>query len=71
MKVRIIVGAAGAYACITDPGFSLDVRLSAGRSAAQSLRQSAEEIRADVARRLERAQRMERAADILEKGSAE
>lgn len=69
MKARILVGT-HAYAVITDDaGVSIDIRLSPGKSAVKSLRESAAEY-------LERARRLERmatvandAADILEKGN--
>jgi len=50
MRVRTIVGAQAAYVCIESLGISLDVRLEPGRSAAQSLRETAEEWRAKAAR---------------------
>lgn len=43
MKVRTIIGAQAAYACIETESSSLDIRLEPGRSAAQSLREWAEE----------------------------
>lgn len=64
MKVRVVVGAESAYACITVPGKSLDVRLSAGRSAAQSLRESAVDLRAEAARLVARADLIEAAAQL-------
>jgi len=50
MRVRTIIGAQAAYACITSLDINLDVRLEPGRSAAQSLRETAEEWRAKAAR---------------------
>jgi hypothetical protein len=41
MQVRVICGAQSAYACIKTPTTSLDMMLSPGRSAPQSLRESA------------------------------
>lgn len=38
MKVRVIVGAQAAYACITHDNGTIDVQLKPGRSARQSLR---------------------------------
>jgi len=43
MKVRIIIGAQAAYACIETDTTSMDVRLEPGRSPAKSLREWAEE----------------------------
>lgn len=43
MKVRVIIGAQAAYACIETDTTSMDVRLEPGRSAAQALREFAEE----------------------------
>lgn len=43
MKVKVIIGAQAAYACIDTESKSLDIRLEPGRSAAQSLREWAEE----------------------------
>lgn len=63
MKVRILIGAHAAYACITTPKTSLDVQLSPGRSAAQSLRESALELREKAARDIARADLMEEAAN--------
>ena len=45
-----IIGAQAAYACIQSLGISMDVRLEPGRSAAQSLRETAEEWRQKAAR---------------------
>ena len=50
MEVRIIVGAQTAYACIKTDGASLDVQLSPGKSAAQSLREYSYELGVKVAR---------------------
>lgn len=57
MKVRTIIGAQAAYACIETPSCSLDVRLEPGRSAAQSLREWADEQKA-------KADRLDRMADL-------
>lgn len=43
MKVTTMIGAQAAYACITTESVSMDIRLEPGRSAAQSLREWAEE----------------------------
>lgn len=66
MEVNVICGCQYAYACLKGPNFSMDVQLSAGKSAETSLRQSAAEIVEDVQRRMERANRMIQAAAILE-----
>lgn len=50
MKVRIIIGAQAAYACIETESVSMDIRLEPGRSAAQSLREWAEEQKAKADR---------------------
>lgn len=65
MKVRILVGA-NAYACIEDAGRSMDVRLSPGRSAPTSMRETAKEWRDKAAQLIERADLAERAAALLE-----
>lgn len=65
MQVNVIVGASHAYACIKDDEFLMDVQLSAGRSPATSLRESAKECRDKAAAYLKRAERMEHAADKL------
>lgn len=65
VNVRIIIGSS-AYAVIrADDGRTLDVRLSPGRSASTSLRESAQEWREQAARLVERATIAERAADVL------
>lgn len=64
LTVRLLVGA-NAYACIATPARSIDVLLAPGRSAAQSLRESAAEMRADAARLVARADLCERAAAEL------
>lgn len=63
MRVRIIIGAEAAYACISHQGIILDVRLEPGRSAAQSLRETAQEWR-------ERAQRLQDRAALLSVAAA-
>lgn len=65
MKVRIFVGAQAAYACITDGTRSLDVRLSPGKPAGASLRESAKEMREQAARLLERAALIEAAEQLI------
>ena len=66
MKVTTLVGAEAAYACIRAPEVSIDIRLEAGRSAANSLRDWAAEKRAKAQWMLERADLAEAAADYLE-----
>jgi hypothetical protein len=56
--VRVIVGASHAYACITGPGYSSDVRLSPGKSVVNSLRETLAEMDADIAKRQKRAARI-------------
>ena len=68
VSAQIIVGAQSAYACITGDGFfSLDVKLSAGKSASASLRESADENRERADRLLRQAAIMQAAADYLER----
>lgn len=62
MKVRIIVLAESAYACLTDDSYTMDVRLSAGHSPQDSMREKAAQI-------LKRAERIEAGAALLNKGS--
>lgn len=66
MKVTIFIGAEHAYAAIKGDTFSLDVALNPGRSAAQSLRESAAHDRARADRLLTLADRQEQAAAVLE-----
>lgn len=67
VAARVIIGAASAYACITAAGcVSLDVKLSAGKSASASLRESADETRERADRLLRQAAMMQAAADYLE-----
>jgi len=65
MKVRIFVGAEYAYACITTNSKSLDVRLEHGKSAAQSLADSADDLRVQASRLLERAGLLDAAAVLI------
>lgn len=67
MKARILIGA-NAYAVITDDaGVSIDIRLSPGKSAVKSLRESAAEYKAQAERKLYLASVALTAADILER----
>ena len=66
MKVKIICGAQYAYAAIDTGKISVDVRLEHGRSAAQSLRESAGELRQKAAGCILRASLLEEAAIHLD-----
>lgn len=66
MRVRIIIGAEAAYASIHTLNAFMDVRLEPGRSAAQSLRETAEEWRAKAAKLQQRAMYLTEAAAQLE-----
>ena len=66
MKVRTIIGAQAAYACITTESISMDIRLEPGRSAAKSLREWAEEQKAKAARLARNAELALQAAEQLE-----
>lgn len=70
MRARIILGAEAAYAAISSGGVQLDVRLAPGRAAAHSLRQTADEWRAQAARLVRNAQLAEDAADQLAEDDA-
>lgn len=70
MRVTTIIGAQSAYACISHAGLSMDVRLEPGRSAAQSLRETAEEWRAQAQRLQERANILSVAAAKLDEDVA-
>lgn len=65
-NVRIVCGAESAYACVKGPSYSMDVRLSGGRSAVARLRERAEEEKARAEAALIRAARIAAAADWLE-----
>lgn len=66
MNVRIIVGAERAYAAIQTPTRSMDVELSAGMSASQSLRERAQELRAKIERLESQSRLMDAAAELLQ-----
>lgn len=66
MKVRTIIGAEAAYACITTESISMDIRLEPGRSASKSLREWAEEQKAKAARLERNAELALQAAKQLE-----
>lgn len=63
--VKLLIGA-HAYACITKDGVKTDILLSPGRSASQSLRESADEYLIKAQRALRMAALCEEAAAILE-----
>lgn len=69
MKVRVIIGAHAAYACIETDTTSMDVRLEPGRSPAKSLRETAEEWREKARRLQERANLLSVAAVKLEEAA--
>lgn len=64
MKVRILVGAQAAYACISSDNRTMDVMLSPGMSAVKSMRQSAAEMRKKADDLQERATYIDQAADL-------
>jgi hypothetical protein len=70
MRVRTLVLAEAAYACIENGYVYLDVKLPAGCSAAQGLRQRAAELREEVQIKVRRADLIELAADQLEADKA-
>jgi hypothetical protein len=57
---------ANAYACITYDKGTMDVLLMPGRSASDSMKESANEIRINALKALERAQLLEQAAEYLD-----
>lgn len=65
MNVKVIVGAQHAYACIKTETTSLDVLLSPGRSPAQSLLETATEMREKAAKLIARAELVEQAQKLL------
>ena len=66
MRVKTLIGAECAYACIQSGPVSMDVRLAPGRSAAQSLRETADEWREKAARLQHRAMLLTEAAAQLD-----
>lgn len=70
MKVRVIIGAQAAYACIETDTTSMDVRLEPGRSAAQALREFAEDLKFRSDRLQQRAALAVAAAEQLEQKEA-
>ncbi len=65
MQVRIFCGAS-AYAMIQESGRQMDIKLSPGKGAPQSLREYAQEQRERAARLLSQADLAERAAAHLQ-----
>ena len=65
MKVRVLVLAEAAYACIETAGGNFDVRLEPGRSPAKSLQETAEALEDQAWRMMGRANRMREAAMVL------
>lgn len=70
MNVRIVVGAEAAYACIEPHGQPLDIKLSPGRSASQSLRETAEAWRIQAAHLNLRALIASEAAALLDEADS-
>ena len=66
MSVKVLIGAQSAYACIKADHITMDVRLSPGRSAAQSLTESVAEMREKAAKLQKRADVIEAAAKLLQ-----
>lgn len=66
INVSLFYGATAAYAAIRAQSRALDVKLEPGRSAAQSLRESADELRQQAARLVTRADLMDKAAESLD-----
>lgn len=71
MKVKILVGAQAAYACIETSNRTLDIRLASGKSAAKSLREYAKEEQERAAAILGRAALALQAAEVLDSSDAE
>lgn len=65
MQARVIIGN-NAYAILTGETWSMDVLLEPGRSASQSLRESAAEYRTKAERLIRDADRMIEAAELLQ-----
>ena len=66
MKVLTIIGAREAYACIEAESVSMNIRLEPGRSAAQSLREWADEQATKADRLRRNAELALQAAKLLE-----
>jgi hypothetical protein len=66
MKVRIIVGAQAAYACIQTAQCSMDVRLNGGKSAVKSLSEHAQELEQKAKRLQKDAALVREAIQVLE-----
>lgn len=65
MKVKIIVGNEAAYACANGDGWSMDVRLPAGKSAEAGLLDVAEQTLAEARALIKRAKRMAEMAAVI------
>ena len=65
LKVRLQFGTGSVYACIRTSTRDTDVLVRSGRTAVADLRQAAVEIRENARRASERAELIERAADVL------
>jgi hypothetical protein len=65
LKVRVLVGAQAAYACISTTTISLDVMLHGAMGAPASLRRSAQEMRDKAAQLVARAELIEAAERLL------
>ena len=65
IKVRLLIGA-HAYACVEHGARKTDIRLSPGKAAWTSLRESADEYRAEATHKAQLAALCEQAAHILE-----
>jgi hypothetical protein len=66
MKVRLIMGAEAAYACITHDGGTLDVRLELGQPPHENLFGYANELRRQAADTVKRATLIYDAASLLQ-----
>lgn len=67
MKVRIMIGATAAYACIETESINVDIKLAPGRSAQKALREFAEEQATKATRLMRTANLATEAALKLEK----
>ncbi len=65
IRVRILVGASAAYACIESGTRSLDVRLAPGKSAAAAMLEAAAEMTEKAERMLKRARLIESASNLV------
>ena len=65
MKTRLLIGGQYAYAIIETATRKMDVRLEPGRSAAQSLRETAADMRAKAEALIARADVIAQAAEMI------